>query len=106
MKLIHKIILSHKFGRVIYIISGLLNLSASASVVFAPELMPEFIILKALSIPVVLYLFKTLREDTSIYYYINMGISRKEYYEIPVVIDSIIFILLMIITCSIGYAIH
>lgn len=40
------------------------------------------------------------------YFYLNLGISRKEYYFIPFVVEFICFVILMFITGKIGYAIQ
>ena len=58
-----------------------------------------------LSIPVLLYLFISLTRGLKIYFYLNLGISRVEYYAIPAIVEFIFFVICMIISGSIGYAI-
>ena len=40
------------------------------------------------------------------YFYLNLGISRNEYYFIPFVVEFIAFVLMMILIGTIGYAIR
>lgn len=41
----------------------------------------------------------------TLYFYLNLGISRVEYYAIPLTVESIFFVICMIVSGSIGYAI-
>lgn len=105
MTLMQKIKLSDSYGRGIYIVSLIMTLAASALVVYEPEMVPDCIILKILSIPALIYLFEVFRKGLTIYFYLNLGISRIEYYAIPVVVEFAVFVICMIISSSIGYAI-
>ena len=105
MNLVQKIKLSVRYGKGLYIISLIFTLSASILVVFNPFILPECILLKLFSIPVLLYLFTSFQKGLTIYFYLNLGISRIEYYAIPVAVEFIFFILCMIISGSIGYAV-
>lgn len=105
MTLLQKIKLSWRFGKGLYIISLLLTLAASALVVCEPAAIPECMLLKLLSVPVLLYLFTAFQKGLSIYFYLNLGISRKEYYAIPLTVEFIFFVICMIVTGFIGYAI-
>ena len=49
------------------------------------------ILLKLVSIPIILYLYTTFTKKTEIYFYLNLGISRKEYYYIPFVVEFVRF---------------
>jgi len=69
-------------------------------------MVPLCVILKLMGIPVILYMFKSLQGKHSIYFYLNLGISRIEYYAIPVVVEFVFFVLLLIISISIGHAIR
>ena len=40
------------------------------------------------------------------YFYINLGISRNEFFLMPIVVEFVAFVLIMIITWNIGYAIR
>lgn len=106
MTLFSKIGLSRRYGKAIYIISALLTIAMSALVTFHPIYISVCIFLKLMSIPIVFYLYTTMSKKTEMYFYLNLGISRNEYYFIPFVVEFIGFVLLMIITGKIGYAIQ
>lgn len=106
MTLYSKIRLSGRYGKYTYIISSSLTLAMSALVIFQPIAIPICVIFKMLSIPAVLYLYMTFSRKPEMYFYINLGISRNEYYMIPFAVEFIAFILMMIITGKIGYAIQ
>ena len=106
MTLFQKIALSRKYGKAIYLISAALTIAMSSLVVLSPVSIPVCVIFKLLSIPVIFYLYNTFTGKTEIYFYLNLGISRNEYYIIPFVMEFLGFILMMIITGKIGYAIH
>ena len=76
-----------------------------ALVVLDPFLIPICLILKLFSIPVIFYLFATSAQKQKQYFYLNLGISRREYYLIPFVMELIAFVLLIIVSGYIGYAI-
>ena len=76
-----------------------------ALVVLDPFLIPICLILKLFSIPVIFYLFATSAQKQKQYFYLNLGISRKEYYLIPFVLELIVFIMLITVSGYIGYAI-
>lgn len=78
----------------------------SAFVVLKPTLIPGYIIMKLLSIPIIYYLYTNLSKKPELYFYLNLGISRNEYYFIPYVVEFIAFTLMMILTGTLGYAIH
>ncbi len=54
----------------------------------------------------ILYLFHSFRKEVSIYFYINLGISRNEFCLIPIVVEFVAFVLFMIIAGNVGYAIR
>ena len=103
MTIFEKIGLSRRYGKVIYAISAALTLAVSSLVFFNPVSIPLCVILKLISIPIIYYLYTTFTRKTEIYFYLNLGISRKEYYMIPFVVEFIGFILFVIL---IGYFIH
>lgn len=106
MNLFSKIGLSRRYGKAIYVISAILTAAMSALVVFQPVAVPTCIILKLISIPIVLYLYTALSRQVEMYFYLNLGISRNEYYLIPFAVEFIGFAILMSITGKIGYAIQ
>ena len=106
MNILRRIRLSRRYGTALYAVSGAVTLAAVILVISSPPLMSVCLILKCLSVPAILYLFHSFRKETSIYFYINLGISRNEFYLIPVVVEFVAFVLMMIIAVNIGYAIR
>ena len=76
-----------------------------AIAVLDPFTIPICLILKLFSIPVIFYLFATSSQKQKQYFYLNLGISRKEYYLIPFVVELIAFVILIIVSGYIGYVI-
>lgn len=102
MNFFRKITLSFRYG------SGYLIVAGIASLCFAfivgthsgdPEGLSEGLflckILKLLTIPVILYMFRKFDRSGALYFWLNLGISRTEYYVIPIVIEYIIFRILI-----------
>ena len=106
MNILSKIRLSKRYGKAIYVISAILTLAMSTLVIFQPVAIATCIMLKLVSIPIVLYLYTALSKKVEMYFYLNLGISRIEYYFIPFVVEFIAFVILMFITGKIGYAIQ
>lgn len=105
MNLLSKIRMSSKFGKVTYAVSAALTVSMNLLILFAPFLIGAMFLLKLLSIPVIFYLQTSLTKGEGIYFYLNLGISRKEYYIIPMAVEFLAFTLISIITTIIGYGI-
>ena len=106
MNIFGKIGLSKRYGKAIYTVSAVLTMAISSLVFFNPYAIPMCILLKVISIPIILYLFTSLSKKTEIYFYLNLGISRKEYYYIPFVIEFIGFILFITLIAYLGNAIR
>ena len=106
MNIFGKIGLSKQYGKAIYTVSAVLTMAISSLVFFNPYAIPMCILLKVISIPIILYLFTSLSKKTEIYFYLNLGISRKEYYYIPFVIEFIGFILFITLIAYLGNAIR
>ena len=106
MRLSSKIALSRRYGKAIYVISAILTLAMSSLVIFQPVAIATCIMLKLISIAIVFYLYMSLSKNVEMYFYLNLGISRNEYYFIPFVVEFICFVILMFITGKIGYAIQ
>ena len=102
MTLLRKISLSGKYGKGLYSISLIVTLSAAVSAFFAPSTIPACILLKLLSIPVILYLLISLRRDNTLYFWLNQGISKREYYAIPVIVEFLIFVVLLTVCGVLG----
>ena len=105
MTLLEKIRLSGKFGKTTYVISAVLTVAMSLLVVSEPAAVDICILFKLFSIPVIWYLSSTLTRGLGVYFYLNLGISRKEYWLIPFVVEFVAFVVLMVITGITGYAI-
>lgn len=101
-----RIRLSFRYAKAIYLISGALSAVAITLCFFDPSAAATFIVLKALSIPVILYLFKSFSSPQSLHFYINLGIGRTEYYAIPAAVEAAVFVLLMIVSVSLSYGIR
>ena len=106
MTMLEKIRLSRKFGKTTYVISAILTVAMSSLVVSEPKAVDICILFKLFSIPVIWYLSSDLTKGLGVYFYLNLGISRKEYWLIPFVVEFVAFVVLMIISSIIGYAIR
>ena len=106
MTVFWKIGLSKRYGKAIYAISAVLTLAIASLVFFNPYAIPMGILLKLVSIPIILYLYTTFTKNTEIYFYLNLGISRKEYYLIPFVVEFIGFIFFITLIAYLGNAVH
>ena len=106
MTILKKIGLSKRYGKAIYAISAALTLAIASLVFFNPYAIPMCVLLKLVSVPIILYLFTTFTRNTEIYFYLNLGISKKEYYLIPFVVEFIDFILFITLIAYLGNAIH
>lgn len=89
------ITLSMQYARGYYAITFLITLIACVMSVFKPSLIPVFLLIKIFSSPVVLYLQQSLRNTLSLYFYINLGFSKLEYYILPIILDLLSFVVLM-----------
>lgn len=105
MTFLGKIRLSKKFGGSVYLVSAIVTLAAAGLAIAIPELLPICIIIKLISIPLIFLLNNSLSRQQDMYFYLNLGISRNEYYIIPYAVDLAAFVILMIISCAIGNAI-
>ena len=106
MTILKKIGLSKRYGKAIYAISAALTLAIASLVFFNPYAIPMCVLLKLVSVPIILYLFTTFTRNTEIYFYLNLGISRKEYYLIPFVVEFMGFILFITLIAYLGNAIR
>lgn len=105
MTLFSKIRLSAKFGGLVYLVSAIITMTAAGMVIANIELLPVGILIKLISIPLLFILNNSLSKQQDMYFYLNLGISRKEYYVIPYAVELAAFVILMIIACAIGNAI-
>ncbi len=89
----------------IYLISAVFTVVMVVFAVFRPLAIPVCIIIKLCSMPVIYYLNFSFTKSMEMYFYLNLGISRREYRLMPFAVESVSFVMLMIISGSIGYAI-
>ena len=113
MTLLRKIGLSFRYGSGYFIVAGLVSLCAFLIVGLNSgdtEVLSEGLflckILKLLSIPIILYLFSKFDRSCAIYFWLNLGISRTEYYVIPVVLEYLFFRLLIFIAPPLFTLLH
>jgi len=113
MNLFRKITLSFRYGSGYLIVAGIASL-CFAFIVGAhsgdPEGMSEGLFLckifKLLTIPIILYVFRKFDRSGAIYFWLNLGISRTEYYVIPIVIEYIIFRILIFLAPPLFTLLH
>jgi hypothetical protein len=91
MTLFGKIALSFRYGSEYLIASGVVSLIAAINGNLHPEVLFGWKVTKVLSSLIIMYLFVTFDRKGRIYFYLNLGISRLEYYLIPVALDLVIF---------------
>ena len=113
MNLFRKITLSFRYGSGYLIVAGIASL-CFAFIVGAhsgdPEGMSEGLFLckifKLLTIPIILYVFRKFDRSGALYFWLNLGISRTEYYVIPIVIEYIIFRILIFLAPPLFTLLH
>jgi len=106
MTIFGKIGLSKRYGKAIYAISAALTLAIASLVFFNPYAIPMCVLLKLVSVPIILYLYTSFTKKTEIYFYLNLGISRKEYYYIPFVVEFVGFLIFITLIAYLGNAIR
>ena len=106
MTILKKIGLSKRYGKAIYAISAVLTLAILSLVFFNAYSVLMAILLNIVSIPLFLYLSPTFTKMPEIYFYINLGISRKEYYYIPFVVEFVGFLIFITLIGYLGNAIR
>lgn len=106
MNIFRKIKLSARYAKAVYLVSAAYSFTAAGLCVFDPALTPTFVLLKLLFIPVIWYLFKSFQRGQTIYFYLNLGISRTEYYSIPFVVDFVVFVALLTFSICVGNVIR
>ena len=113
MNLLRKIGLSFRYGSGYLIVAGLVSLCTFFIVGVNSgdtEGLSEGIflckILKILSIPIILYIFRKFDRSSAIYFWLNLGISSVEYYVIPIVIEYVFFKLLIYVAPPLFTLLH
>lgn len=113
MTFFRKITLSFRYGSGYLIVAGIASL-CFAFIVGAhsgdPEGLSEGLflckILKLLTIPIILYMFRKFDRSGALYFWLNLGKSRTEYYVIPIVIEYIIFRILIFLAPPLFTLLH
>lgn len=113
MNLLRKIGLSFRYGSGYFIVASLVSLCTFFIVGINSgdtEGLSEGIflckILKILSIPIILYIFRKFDRSSAIYFWLNLGISSVEYYVIPIVIEYVFFKLLIYVAPPLFTLLH
>ena len=113
MNLLRKIGLSFRYGSGYFIVAGLVSLCAfvivginSGDTAGLSEGIFLCKILKILSIPIILYIFRKFDRSSAIYFWLNLGISSVEYYVIPIVIEYVFFKLLIYVAPPLFTLLH
>ena len=94
MNFLQKLKLSFRYGVGYFIVAAIPTFGALWALISnGPDGEGQFIcgVLKLISIPIAWYLYKTFDNKNTIYFFLNLGISRTEYYVIPIVIEYIFF---------------
>lgn len=95
MTFFRKVGLSFKYAGTLYSVSFVVTLAAAVASFLSPISIPTFSLLKILSVPVILFFVKSFQKGDTIYFWMNMGISRKEYYYLPIAVEFVLFVLLV-----------
>ena len=113
MTILRKLGLSFRYGSGYFVVAGLVSLCAFVNVGINSgdtEGLSEGIFLvkifKILSIPIIIYLFRKFDRSCAIYFWLNLGISRTEYYVIPIVIEYVFFRLLVYVAPPLFTLLH
>lgn len=106
MNFFQKIRLSFRFGSSSYLMSVAYSLPAAVIIGFDPALAPICVLVKLFLIPALLYLSMSLASKDTIYFYLNLGVSREEYYAIPVIVEFVFFIILTTLSICVGNVIR
>lgn len=105
MNLAQKIRLSGKYGKMYYIVAGIIDVACAVYILFWPMSTPMVLVVKLLSIPVMAYLLLTIATREKAYFFLNLGFSRSEYRFIPIAVDALAFVLLVILSISLSHVI-
>ena len=105
MRLTQKIRLSGRYGRIYYVVAGIIDVACAVFILHDPLTTPMVFLVKVMSIPVLAYLFFALASNEKMFFYLNLGFSRNEYRYIPIVIDALAFVLLVILAIILSHVI-
>ena len=99
MTLRDRISLTWRYGKGIFLIGAVYNLvcAGSQTLGFSYTFMVDSFILKVALLAITLYLVKQFRDRDAIFFYINLGFSRRKLLISVIVIDFLALALLMAI---------
>ena len=100
MTLRDRISLTWRYGKVIFLIGAVYNLVCARfqTLGFSYTFMVDSFILKVALMAVTLYLVKQFRDRDTIFFYINLGLSRRKLLIRVILIDFLSLAVLMAIT--------
>lgn len=99
MTLRDRISLTWRYGKVIFLLGGLYNLVCAGfqSGGFSYAFMVDSFSIKAVLTAITLYLMKQFRDRDAIFFYINLGLSRRKLLISVILIDFLSLAVLMAI---------
>ena len=99
MTLRDRISLTWRYGKVIFLLGGLYNLVCAGfqSGGFSYAFMVDSFIIKAVLTAITLYLMKQFRDRDAIFFYINLGLTRRKLLSSAILIDFLALAILMTI---------
>ena len=99
MTLRDRISLTWRYGKVIFLIGAVYNLVCARfqTLGFSYTFMVDSFILKVALMAITLYLVKQFRERDTIFFYINLGLSRRKLLISVILIDFLSLAVLMAI---------
>ena len=99
MTILDRISLIWRYGKGIFIIGAVYNLVCAGfqTLGFSYTFMVDSFILKGVLLPITLYLVKQFRDRDAIFFYINLGLSRRKLLISVVLIDFLSLAVLLAI---------
>ena len=99
MTLRDRISLTWRYGKVLFLIGAVYNLVCAGfqSGGFSYTFMVDSFIIKTVVIAITLFLMKQFSDRDAIFFYINLGLSRRKLLASVIVIDFLVLAILMAI---------
>ena len=99
MTILDRISLTWRYGKGIFLIGAVYNLvcAGSQTLGFSYTFMVDSFILKGVLLAITLYLVKQFRDRDAIFFYINLGFSRRKLLISVILIDFLSLAVLMTI---------
>ena len=104
MTLRDRISLTWRYGKVIFLLGGVYNLVCAGfqSGGFSYAFMVDSFIIKAVLTAITLYLMKQFRDRDAIFFYINLGLSRRKL-QISVILADFLALAIMLTSVLVIY---